>query len=281
MANKAFVTGLPRAGSTLLCQLLGEHPDVASDGHSSPLLNQLENLRAKISDDPFLLSRLDVDLDATYERVRSMYRGMVNGWLEGWHDKTVVIDKNRGWLRALEFALEVLPDAKFLICIRDLEQVYGSIEAAHRKTILLDFPDHMAPHSPDARASSLFDPGGVVGGPLGAIREFSNSPVYDEFRDRCYYVAYEALVARPQETMRQVYSFLGIGDFMIDPENLSTKSSESDSWYRMKYSHKTRSNITQITQHTIDPSISSEIRNRFKWYYEQFYPAAITDTAEG
>ncbi|MFO1351424.1 MAG: sulfotransferase [Gammaproteobacteria bacterium] len=30
-----YVTGLPRAGSTLLCQLLGQHPDIYSIGHGS------------------------------------------------------------------------------------------------------------------------------------------------------------------------------------------------------------------------------------------------------
>jgi sulfotransferase len=32
-----YVTGLPRAGSALMCQLLGQHPEIYSIGHSSPL----------------------------------------------------------------------------------------------------------------------------------------------------------------------------------------------------------------------------------------------------
>jgi len=51
-----YVTGLPRAGSTLLCQLLGIHPDLYSLGHSSPLCQTLNQLRHQLSDNEFLLS---------------------------------------------------------------------------------------------------------------------------------------------------------------------------------------------------------------------------------
>ncbi len=51
-----YVTGLPRSGSTLMCQLLGHHPQIYSLGHSSPLNQVLNELRHKLSDSPFLLS---------------------------------------------------------------------------------------------------------------------------------------------------------------------------------------------------------------------------------
>ena len=51
------VAGLPRSGSTLLCQLLAEHPEIHCEGHSSPLCNSLLMTRRTISDDQFMLSR--------------------------------------------------------------------------------------------------------------------------------------------------------------------------------------------------------------------------------
>ena len=47
------VTGLPRAGSTLLCQLLAQHPEIHCEGHSSPLCNTLLGMRRMVSDDTF------------------------------------------------------------------------------------------------------------------------------------------------------------------------------------------------------------------------------------
>lgn len=50
-----YVTGLPRAGSALMCQLLGHHPQIYSTHHSSPLCQTLDNL----SDNQFLLAWFD------------------------------------------------------------------------------------------------------------------------------------------------------------------------------------------------------------------------------
>ncbi len=47
-----YVTGLPRAGSTLLCQLLGHHPDIYSPGHSSPLSQVFNHLRGHSARNP-------------------------------------------------------------------------------------------------------------------------------------------------------------------------------------------------------------------------------------
>ena len=70
-----YVSGLPRSGSTLLCQLLGLHPQIASTGHSSPLCQILTQLRHQWSDNDFLLSQLDVDFERAYGRLTRAWQG--------------------------------------------------------------------------------------------------------------------------------------------------------------------------------------------------------------
>jgi sulfotransferase len=96
-----YVTGPPRAGSTLMCQLLGHHPQIYSTHHSSPLCQALDNLRRDLSDNQFLLAQLDADFETTYQRLVNAHRGFINGWFAE-TDKPVVVDKNRGWLRKIE-----------------------------------------------------------------------------------------------------------------------------------------------------------------------------------
>lgn len=79
------VAGLPRSGSTLICRLLAEHPQVHSEGHSSPLCSALLRLRHGISDDDFFLSQLDVDFDRACAHLGSATRGFVRNW---YHDCT-------------------------------------------------------------------------------------------------------------------------------------------------------------------------------------------------
>lgn len=69
------VTGLPRAGSTLLCQLLAQHPDVQCEGASSPLCNTLLGMRRLVSDDTFFLSQLDHAFERSYVHLKSAMQG--------------------------------------------------------------------------------------------------------------------------------------------------------------------------------------------------------------
>ncbi len=264
-----YVTGLPRAGSSLLCQLLGQHPSVYSPGHSSPLGQVFNTLRAHLSDEPFFLSQLDVDFDLAYGRLLNAYRGFINGWFAE-TDLPVVVDKNRGWLRMIETVHLLDPGFKMLVCIRDLRQIYGSIEAQHQKTLLIDFPDHMAPHAAYERADALFAKEGVIGGPLRSI-EYLLQDAPQALRERVSFVAFEALMNDPQETMRLLYQWLELPAAPFDPQHLKVRPHESDSYYRWKYRHNTHAGIRPPAPHAISARIEQEILKNFAWFFERFY----------
>jgi sulfotransferase len=164
-----YVTGLPRAGSTLLCQLLGHHPEIYSAGHSSPLAHTMDGMRTSWSRDAFLLAQMDVDFDLAYRRLANAYRGFMNGWFAE-SEKKWVVDKNRGWLGMAETVRELDPDFRMLVCIRELTQLYGSIESQHQKTQLLDSGDNTAGMTRYGRASAYFNGDGLVARCLTAVQ---------------------------------------------------------------------------------------------------------------
>src|SRR4030065_1014358 len=110
------VTGLPRAGSTLLCQLLAEHPEIKCEGHSSPLCNTLLGIRRMISDDQFFLSQLDNSFDSSYAHLASAMQGFLRGWH---HDcrKKAVLGRNRAWLNPIKVLLQIEPDSRLIVCL--------------------------------------------------------------------------------------------------------------------------------------------------------------------
>ena len=263
------VAGLPRSGSTLLCQLLAEHPDIHCEGHSSPLCNSLLATRRFISDDQFMLSQLDVQFDDTYAHLRTA----MQGFLHGWHantNKTVVIDKNRAWLHCIEFLLHLDPEAKLLIPIRDLGQIYGSIESQHQKTILLDFIDHLADFDRFGRADQLFAKDKAIGAPLSSIQAVQDFP--QAVKDRLYFVKFEDLMAQPVETMASVYQWLGLSPHQINPKSITVHPHESDSHYRNKYLHKQHTQIIPPKPYVLPARIQEHIDIACAWYFEWFYP---------
>lgn len=264
------VAGLPRSGSTLLCQLLGEHPQIHSEGHSSPLCSALLRLRHGISDDDFFLAQLDVDFERTYAHLRSAARAFVSHWYHDC-DKPFVADKNRGWLRNFEYLLAIEPDARLIVCVRELGQVYGSIEAQHQRTILIDFPDHTASHDRYNRADVLFAKDGVIGNPLRALEAVQDLPV--AIQQRIHLVVFEHLMSDPLAAMADVYKFLGAAPHRFDPHKLAVRPHESDSHYRHKYPHRQYASIEPPQQHAIPARIQGEIEKTYAWYYDNFYPA--------
>jgi len=272
-----YVTGLPRAGSTLLCQLLGLHPEIYSTGHSSPLCAILVQLRHQWSDNEFLLAQLDADFERAYRRLRNAWRGFVAGWFAE-TDRPWAVDKSRGWLAQIETAQAFDPEFRMLVCVRELGQILGSIEAQHAKTRLLDFPDHLAHLSRYARADKLLAADGLVGGPLKAIESVQDLP--EPLQQRLYYVVFEHLMAEPVAVLQDIHRWLDLPPTPFDPDNLPVRPGESDSHYRYKYPHRTFSRLQPPAPHSVPIRIDRELKKNFRGYYEMFYPGLINVSQE-
>ena len=267
--NFIGVARLPRAGSTLLCQLLAQHPDLHCEGNSSPLCNALLGMRRMVSDDAFFLSQLDATFDASYGHLKTAMQGFLRGWYKD-SGKQGVVDKNRAWLHCVEMLLQLAPEAKIIVCLRELGQVYGSIEAQHQRTILLDFIDHLADHDRLGRADMLFGKDRTIGAPLSSLHAVLDLPV--EVQQKLYFVRFEDLMARPAECMSHLYAWLDLAPFQIDPDSLAVGIQESDSHYRMKYTHRQQASISAPKAHAIPPRIQTHIESAYGWFYDVYYP---------
>lgn len=263
------VTGLPRSGSTLLCQLLQHHPDIYCDGHSSPLLHVLTGLRKHISDNDFMMAQMDVDYENTYERIAGMNRGLIDGWFEN-SSEPIKVDKNRAWLKHYHLIQNIKPETKMLVCVRNPEQIYGSIESRHKQSLLLDFPDKLADLSEYDRADKLFASDGVVGHPLNDIAALQD--FHPGTKKNIYFVIFEQLMNEPEQVMVEIFKWLNTADHIIDTSDLTTWPHESDSYYKFKYPHKTRSQISPPREYVIPTRIKTEIRKSYAWFYQNFYP---------
>jgi sulfotransferase len=266
------VTGLPRAGSTLLCQLLSQHPQIHCEGQSSPLCNLVLGIRRMVSDDQFFLAQLDRSFEGSYAHLSGAMQGFLRGWNQECR-KQAVVDKNRAWLHAVELLLQIEPNAKLIVCLRELGQIYGSIEAQHQRTILLDFIDHLADFDRFGRADMLFAKDKAIGAPMISLHAVQDLP--NAVRQRLYFLRFEDLVERPAACMSHVYAWLGLAPLEIDTERLAAMGpSESDSHYRMKYPHTQSTRISPPRKHDVPARIQSRIEETYRWYYQLYYPSA-------
>lgn len=269
MEQLSFLTGFPRSGSTLLCNILAHHKDIASTP-SSPLCHVIENNISQLTNDPFFLAQLDKNGTEMHERLARSLVSFSNTFSD--YGKKITIDKNRGWLFSCETVKYLFPNFKMVITLRDPRYIYASVEKAHRKTPLIGFPDSTDKNLIDNRASQLFSDAGLIGRPFKGLQNLDFVP---NMNGHLYFWRYEDFLKDPQGTTDGLFNWLGVEKQTIDWNNLQQITNESDSWYRMKFSHKIHKSVMKsesLSMLQVSPIMLETIRTKFDWFYKKYYP---------
>jgi sulfotransferase len=294
-----FLSGLPRSGTTLLSNLLAQHSQLAVTP-TSPLYALFEKLRTAWSSDPALLAQLDGDYDAVYARLIRSTRAFIDAWCAdvdagvdvnanvdanakantnanadadfsaGGEGGRITVDKHRGWLFCLETLRVLYPGFKMIVCVRDLRDVYASLERQHRKTLMLRFPDETEQNLVEPRAAQFFSASGVIGGVLRALRNLGDIP--DPSAHLCI-VRYESLIADPEATLGQLVEQLGLRAERFDLERVRQMTHEADSYYHFKFPHTIKGAVraAPVDRRDLSPRVLATIVDQYGWFYRAFY----------
>jgi sulfotransferase len=263
-----FLAGLPRSGSTLLANILAQHTQLHATA-TSPLYPLFEKLRATWSSEVTALAQMDPDFEQVYARLVRSTRAFMQAWSAD-TPKPVTVDKHRGWLFCLETLRSLYPDLKMILCLRDLRDVYGSIERQHRRTLMLNYPDDTEHNLVEPRAAQFFSAQGVVGHPLRALRNLGDIP--DPF-SHLHVVRYEWFMENPPESLERLMRWLEVPVEELDLRHVPQTTHEDDSYYRFKFRHAIKPTVRQAALDRSDLStrILATIVDQHRWFYRAFY----------
>lgn len=254
------LTGLPRSGSTLICNLLNQNPKFFAS--STSCVPQLVNsLSFNWSNSPEIKGMLATDTEGTNKRMRHTARSMVEAWYaqEG---KEVVFDKSRAWASSSLLLQDVFPEAKIIVTIRDLRNVFASVEKQHRKNPMLDEANNLVEKTIYNRADRMFGPEGLIGAPILGIEDLARRRP-----NGVIYVMYEAFSQNPQVAMDRIYQELGEEPFRHDFDNVVNVATDPDALYLNKYPHKGEGKIEPCDpdewKKYLSPDLGSTIMTRF------------------
>lgn len=270
MSIKKFhvITGLPRAGSTLLCNILNQNPKFwASSTSSLPgLLNGISNYWGSSIEVRSLLNTKPKD---TQNRMEKATRALVSAWHEQADKRNIIFDKSRGWTHNALMLKQLYPNAKIIVCVRDLRNVFSSMEKQHRKNPLLNVEGTNLDRAIFNRADRAFSDNGVIGNPLLGIADIIRRKIPD-----VVYVQSEALTFDPEQVMRQLYKQLGEPYYKHDFKNIKDTSEDPDGFYLGKYPHEGSGEVKANNPHEFIEYVSKDILDlimqKFQWYNQYF-----------
>ena len=266
MKSFNVITGLPRSGSTLLCNILNQNPEFYA-GSTSPLPEICGMFVRTVSESAEIKSALAHDSERTTKRLQDMLSAMIFEWY-GDIDK-IVFDKSRGWTFNSLLLKNLFQNIKMIVVVRDLRSIFGSIEKQHRKNPIFDPAQGPIQKTIENRADTMMSPDGMIGQCVVGIEDvFSRTP------ETVYVLQYEAFTVDPATKIKELYNFLELPHFEHDYKNVENTAEDADSIYLNKYPHEGSGEVTAADRDEWKKFITEElgklIGTRYPKYNQRF-----------
>lgn len=238
-----FISGLPRAGSTLLAGILRQNPRFHAS-MSSPVANLMNGLLEQTGANSETYSFFD---DAKRKR---LCQAVFNAYYAD-NEQPLIFDTNRHWTARMHQLVELFDDFKVICCVRNPAWIMDSFEVIYRKNPF-DYSRMFNPASRQtvySRCESLINSAGVVGSPWTALKE----AFYGEFSERLLLVDYDILTQHPTRTLQLIYQFLGEPQFVHDFDNVDYEENEFDQRIGVKGLHAVKKKVEFKARRSILP----------------------------
>ena len=187
----------------------------------------------------------------------------MQGYYEGITDKKYVVDKSRGWGIHYDFLNEIFPQPKIVCMVRNLKDVFASMEKNYRKN-----PDKQDPILDWSTMQGTSVPKRIdiwaQGVPVGMALERLSEIHFVKFEDLCLY---------PEDTMKGIYNYLGIPHFEHDFDNIEQVTQEDDAVYGAFGDHTIRHKLEVVPSKAKDilgKDVVDWIWNNYQWYNQAF-----------
>ncbi len=207
-----FISGLPRAGSTLLAAILRQNPRLHA-GMTSPVGSLVGALLREMSQ----ANEAAVFID---DRQRAaVLRAVFDAYYAAEHPYRVVIDTNRAWCARMAALAALFPDARLIACVRDVPWVLDSIERLIQRNCFE--PSGIFKFDPAGTVYSRVETLGAGAGMVGFAWNALRGACFGDHADRLLLLTYETLTTEPERALAAVYAFLDLPAYAHDFANVA------------------------------------------------------------
>lgn len=270
MSQKIFFqSSLPRAGSTLLQNVMGQNPEFYVTP-TSGVLELLYGARANYTNSPEFKAQ---DAELMKNGFLSFCKNGVEGFFQGITDKPYILDKSRGWGIHYNFLNSFYPNPKVICMVRDLRGIYTSMEKNFRKNQHVD--SNMIDHSKmkntttDKRVEMWSNTP-----PIGLAVERLQQIFHEGINEKMLFIRFEDLCDNPEKEIRRVYEYLGLPYYEgHDFNNVAQITVEDDNVHGIYGDHTIKSKIEPLKndhREILGFNSYNKIKQSYKWFFDEF-----------
>ena len=266
MKDIFYQASLPRAGSTLLQNILGQNPDFYVTP-TSGVLELVFGARGNFDNSPEFKAQDSSEMEAGF---RAFCSEGVKGFFNAITDKPYIVDKSRGWGVYYDFLSFYQENPKVICMVRDLRDVFSSMEKQHRKSQKVSggiINDADMKGTTTAKRVDIWANSQPVGLALDRLQQvlLEKHPVL--------FVRYEDLTANPQAELARIYKYLGVAEYNHTFTDVKQITQEDDSVYGAFGDHTIRGDVSAKPSDYDDvlgKNTSDNIKRAYPWFYETF-----------
>ncbi len=263
-----FQSSLPRAGSTLLQNILAQNPDFYATP-TSGLLDLLYAARKNYSGGFEFKAQDSLTMKKAW---LGFCNGAMHGFFNGITNKKYIIDKSRGWGIHYGFLNSFYPNPKIVCLVRDLRSIYSSMEKNFRKNPeqdvgLIDWAEMKG--TTTAKRVDIWsqEP------PIGITLERLKQMIEEGIAKNILFIKFEDLTSNPDIVLSNIYDFFEINQYKHDFNNIKQITQEDDKIYGVFGNHTIRKKVEPVFEdynEILGEELSNDIVNTYPWFYNYF-----------
>lgn len=239
-----FIAGLPRAGSTMVTNILKQNPAVHGEAVSS-----LSSLIASVHANWY-----SYDPNKEYENPQAKV-GTLRGMLDGYYshiDAPIIFDKDRQWVSQIGLLESILDrPVKILCMVRNPAEILASFEKIRKNNPqYFTLPDQSLREGSTIASRAYFYAG--PNGALGLAHANVKDAITMGYKDKLLFVDYNRFCNTPKAQTKRIYEFFNLPEFEHNFKQIEQTETYNDHAVGLPNLHKIKSSVDRTTVNCVE-----------------------------
>lgn len=263
-----YQSSMPRAGSTLLQNLMGQNPAF----HVTPTSGMIDlMLGARIGYNGNKEAQAG-DKKMWKEGFYAFCEAGLNAYVANLTNKPYILDKNRNWAASYPLLANIYSKPKIIFLVRDLRCIFASMEKKFRAN-----PDIEDGTVDNMNLTGLTTQARVekwtASHPIGHALPKLFQSLLDNTAEQFIFIRYEDLCTDPEIQLKRIYAYLEVPYFQHDYDHISQITVEDDTVHGIYGDHTIRNTLGMLpddSKEILGDYTCQWIYDNFRWYFDTF-----------